>query len=127
MQGVLCRGPATPDPELMFGRRVLCAVIVKAIEDAQRGDAAAWQWLDATLLGIPADVWQTGAGQLPAAKRLEAERRETDRGDYWRQYYARNKDDPAYQERQRAHKERYLAKLRAERGEAGNHGNVLDG
>jgi hypothetical protein len=133
MQGVLCRGPATPDTELVFGRRVLCAVIVKAIEDAQRGDVCAQTWLDDTgrqwceLLGIPAGDWQAAGSRLPAARRLEAERRERDRGDYWRERYARNKDDPAYQERQRENKERYLAKRRAELGKAGNGGRVLDG
>jgi hypothetical protein len=123
MQGMLCRGPATPDTELVFGRRVLCAVLLKALEDAQRGDAEAWHWLDTTgrawceLLRIPADDWQTAAGQLPAAKQILAAQNEKDRGDYWRQYYASNKDDPAYQERQRANKARYLAKLRAERAQ----------
>lgn len=73
--GWLCRGPAASDGERIFIRRLLCAVIVKAIEDAQRGDAGAAEWLESTgaawcaLLHIEPDDWQAAGGRLPAVRR----------------------------------------------------------
>lgn len=119
LQGQLCRRPATRDNEDIFVRRVLCAVLLKALEDAQRGDTSALAWLDDTgqqwceVLKIPVDDWQAAAARLKAAPR------ETDRAGYWTNYYHQNKDDPVYQERQRANKARYLAKREAERAQNG--------
>lgn len=130
--GRMCRGLAAPDPELRFARRVLAIIILRAIEDAQRGDGDALAWLDSTgrrwlaLLGVPApDDWRAAGERLPAARREMQPESAT--AEYWRQYRAARRDDPAYQERERARWARTNAKRRAERGEAGRDGRVPNG
>jgi hypothetical protein len=59
-------------------RRLLVACILRALHDAQRGDMAAWVWLDTTgrawcaLLDIPVDDWQAAAGRVERCRRALA-------------------------------------------------------
>lgn len=97
-------------------RRLVVAAVLQALQDARRGDVEAWVWLDTTgrqwceMLGIDGvDDWQTAAGRVEACRRELAD----DRTEYWARYHERNKDDPAYQERQRAKRARYQVKRKA--------------
>jgi hypothetical protein len=88
VKGWLCRrGTVAPDGE----RRLLAAIVLQAVIDAQRGRPGAMEWLESTgrawceLLGIPVDDWTTAAGNLPAARReLSAWLAQRWKDDDWR-------------------------------------------
>lgn len=121
MQGWLVRPvPAGVWPE----RRLLAAVVLQAVVDAGRGnpEAADWlvtvggDWCAALGLALPVYDWGGACDRLPGAQRAVGS---TARGpEYWRERRAWRREDPAYQERERARWARTNEKRRAERAQA---------
>ena len=80
LRGCFVRSERIADTEGASERRLLCAVILRAIADAERGDTAAAAWLEDTgrrwcaVLGVAVDGgdWQTAAAALPEARRIIA-------------------------------------------------------
>jgi hypothetical protein len=118
LRGWFVRGESATVLEGRRERRLLCAVLLRAVEDARRGDVEAAAWLEDTgrawcaLLGIPADDWPAAGSRLQDARR---ELLPDDDAERFRRYRAARKDDPVYQERERARQQRSNEKRRAER------------
>jgi hypothetical protein len=88
-------------------RRLLCAVVLQALTDAQRGDCAAAYWLEhigaswGPLLGLDPGhfgQWRPAAGRLVSVRRrmrrdarVTPEEQRAQARARWRAYYARQK------------------------------------